>query len=306
MTVSSSARRRLLQALSAGAAALVAACSPLNVLNGLATADGSHRVGSLTYGDHPRHGLDVYAPDDGAALPAPVIVFFYGGNWNSGDRRDYGFVGEALAGQGFVVVIPDYRLYPEVRFPGFLQDGARAVRWTVDHIGEWGGDPRRVVLMGHSAGAYNAAMLALDRQWLAGAGVAPGTIRALVGLAGPYDFLPLQSPITRGVFGYPDTPISTQPIQFASAAAPPALLVTGETDGVVDPGNSSRLAMALRTRGAQAAVITYPGLGHRLLVGALATPLGFLAPVRDDVATFVKARTGSAPTRRADRTQQVP
>ncbi|MEP7207934.1 MAG: alpha/beta hydrolase [Casimicrobiaceae bacterium] len=306
MTVSPSMRRRVLQALSAGATSLVAACSPLGVLNGIATADGSHRVGSRPYGDHPRQVLDVYAPHDGGASPAPVIVFFYGGNWNSGDRRDYRFIGEALAGRGFVVVIPDYRLYPEVRFPAFLQDGARAVRWTIDHIGEWGGDPRRVVLMGHSAGAYNAAMLAFDRQWLAGAGVAPGTIRALVGLAGPYDFLPLQSSITRGVFGYPDTPLSTQPIQFATAAAPPSLLVTGANDGVVDPGNSSRLAAALRTHGANATVITYPGLGHRLLVGALATPLGFLAPVLEDVATFVNARTGAAPSRRADHARQAP
>ncbi len=273
---------------------LLQGCSPLALLNGWVPSSTYSVKTDVSYGPLARHQLDVYRP--GAAQGAvPVVVFFYGGNWDSGARADYLFVGEALAAQGYVVVVPDYRLYPEARYPDFLADCATAVQWVYQHITAYGGDPQRVFLMGHSAGAYNAAMLALNPAYLRAAGVDPRRVRGLIGLAGPYDFLPLTGAVTQAVFGFPDTPITTQPIHFASPAAPPALLVTGADDDVVNPGNSTRLAARLQQHGVPARVIVYPGMGHRMVLGALATPLrrwpGF-GPVIDDVAGFING--GSA------------
>ena len=278
-------RRSLLRSVVAAGAGLVAGCSPFALINGLAPAKTHRANRDLAYGPHPRHRLDLYRPSAGAA--APVAVFFYGGNWHTGNRGDYLFAGEALASRGIVAVVPDYRLYPEVRFPAFLEDCARAVAWTQANVAQFGGDPRRLVVVGHSAGAYNAAMLALDPAYLRAAGMAPGTLRGLVGLAGPYDFLPLQSEISRAVFGFPDTPAATQPINFVTAAAPPTLLASGANDQTVDPRNSARLAAQLRRNGVPVREIVYPRLGHSTLIGALAVPLRAIARVLDDVARFI-------------------
>jgi len=286
MSVSLSYRRRVLQAALAGGAGLLGGCSPLAVINGLTPADTFRANSGLSYGPESRHRLDVYQPRKPAGN-APVIVFFYGGNWESGDRSDYLFVGEALAARGYVAVVPDYRLYPAVRFPDFLHDCALAVRWALERVPEYGGDPSRLLLMGHSAGAYNAAMLALAPQYLRAVGADVRQIRGLIGLAGPYDFLPLIGPVPKAVFGFPDTPAYTQPINFAGDHAPPALLLTGSADDVVDPGNSRRLAARLLAHGAKVKEQVYPGLGHRTLIGAMAAPLRRLGPVLDDIAAFV-------------------
>ena len=284
-------RRTFLSGLAAAAAAPLAACSPLSVVNGWVPSDTYRARTGIAFGPEARHRLDVYVPTNLKPTSSghPVVVFFYGGNWTSGERASYLFAGEALAAKGWVAVVPDYRLYPEVRFPAFLDDCALAVRWTLDNIGDAGGDPRQVFLMGHSAGAYNAAMLALAPDYLHAAGVERDRVRGLIGLAGPYDFLPLLGNVTKAVFGFPDTPVTTQPIHFASASAPPALLVTGGKDDIVDPGNSHRLASRLRAQGGQAREIVYPELGHRTLVGALAAPFRSWAPVLDDVEAFVNA-----------------
>jgi acetyl esterase/lipase len=285
-------RRHYLRLTLAGGAALLQGCSPLALVNRWVPSSAFREQTGIAYGQNVRHQLDIYRSTN-TQVAAPVIVFFYGGNWNTGQRADYRFVGAALAAKGYVAVLPDYRLYPEVRYPEFLADSAQAVRWVFDHIAEFGGDVRNVFLMGHSAGAYNAAMLALNADYLRAAGVDARRVRGLIGLAGPYDFLPLIGPIAKAVFGFPDTPITTQPIQFASPAAPPAMLLTGERDDLVDPGNSTRLAARLQQHGVPARVIAYPGLGHRTLVGALAAPLRALGPVLDDVAGFVNQQSAA-------------
>lgn len=297
-------RSRLPQTLIAAAimlAALLAvgACAPLALINSLVPGDTYRAERDIAYGDLPRQRLDVYVP---AGLPAaqptgtpgaPIVVFFYGGGWTTGARADYRFAGEAFASRGYVTVIPDYRLHPEVRYPDFLDDCARAVAWVASNTARLGGDPKRIYLAGHSAGAYNAAMLAYAPEYLARAGVAPESIRGFVGLAGPYDFRPLTGAATRALFGYPDTPDATQPIHRVrrdGRPLPPALLLTAAEDSVVSPGNSARLAAALRAAGGSAREIAYPGLDHTRVVGALAAPLRGFAPVLEDIAGFLAAQ----------------
>lgn len=281
----------------AGATLLVVACTPLALINGLVPADTYAATRDLAYGENPRQRLDVYVPARPApagARAAPVIVFFYGGGWTSGARTDYLFAGEAFASRGFVAVVADYRLYPEVKFPQFLQDSAAAVAWATRNAAKFGGDPDRIFLAGHSAGAYNAAMLAYAPDYLARAGVEANAIRGLIGLAGPYDFLPVTASSTRAIFGFPDTPPETQPIHFVGRAPgmrlAPALLLTAPQDSTVSPGNSARLAARLRAAGGVATELSYPSLDHRRIVGALAAPLRDLAPVLDEIARFIEGQ----------------
>lgn len=296
----SPARRHALhRLLLAGGGTLVAgagigACAPLALINGLVPGDTHRQLHDLDYGVDPRQHLDVYLPAAASAAPRTMVLFFYGGAWTSGARADYRFAGEAFAAAGFVTAVPDYRLHPQVRYPDFIADCAAATAWMQRHAARFGGDPERIVLIGHSAGAYNAAMLAYAPHYLAHAGASARAVRGFVGLAGPYDFLPLGSAATRAIFGHPDTPPATQPIHHVRNAGsapglPPALLLTAIDDNVVAPGNSARLAAALRAAGSSAVEIAYPSLDHRRLVGALAAPLRHLAPVRDDILRFIAA-----------------
>ena len=265
---------------------LVAGCSPLAAFDAFVPKDGAGtRIASaIPYAAGPRHMLDVYAPRAGQERARPVVVFFYGGSWSSGTRSGYAFVGRALAAQGFVVVIPDYRLVPEVRYPAFVEDGAAAVRWTEAHAADYGGDPARIVLMGHSAGAYIAAMLAVDRRWL---GPNAKAIRGLVGLAGPYDFAPFDVPASRAAFGAWPRPAETQPVTWAGAGDPPALLLVGADDTTVRPRNSEALAAKLRAGGVSAELRSYAKLGHVGVLIALARPFRGKAPVLQDAGAFV-------------------
>ncbi|WP_269713304.1 alpha/beta hydrolase [Caulobacter sp. NIBR2454] len=274
----------------------LAGCSTLDAVNAIQPKGAVSVTRGQAYGDGPRQKIDIYTPRRMAA-PSAVVVFFYGGGWETGDRADYAFVGAALAARGYVVMVPDYRLYPQVKWPAFLQDSAEAVRWAKGHAGDYGGDPQRVVLMGHSAGAYNAAMLALDDQWLNAVGLDPARdIAALVGLAGPYDFLPLRSETLKAVFGPEPSRAATQPINQTAQGAPPTWLGTGDADKVVLPRNTERLAAKLRASGVPVETRLYPRLGHALMVGAFAIPFRFTAPVMKDVVAFLDAQT--APTTR--------
>ncbi|WP_010174044.1 alpha/beta hydrolase [Pseudomonas sp. PAMC 25886] len=283
---------KLLQVFTLAIAALLAACSPIKVLNALTPSSTFTKTSSIAYGDDPRQKLDIYRPV--TALPnAPVVVFFYGGSWNSGSRDDYGFVGEALASRGIVVVIADYRLYPQVRYPLFLQDGAQAVAWTHQHIAEYGADPGKLYVMGHSSGAYNAAMLALDPQWLAGVGLSPSVFKGWIGLAGPYDFLPIENRDVRPVFFYPDSPPDSQPINHVSASAPPSLLIASVDDNLVNPKrNTGGLANKLRAAGVSVEAFYFTRTSHATLVASMARPLRWLAPVLDRVTAFIKFTPG--------------
>jgi acetyl esterase/lipase len=278
--------------LAALAAMMASACSPLSVFSTLTPKDAARVEGrGSRYAAGPRGGIDVYAPPT-ADKPAPVAIFFYGGSWDSGRRQDYGWVGRALAAQGFLALVPDYRLYPEVLYPSFLADGAQAVRWAVDHAAALGGDPARIVLVGHSAGAYNAAMLALDPRYLKAAGVEARVIRGFAGLSGPYAFLPLDGPITRRTFGEAADLEATQPTAYARAAAPPAFLATGDKDTTVYPRNTRKLAAALRDKGASVEERHYAGLDHAGTVLALSRPFRGKSTLLADMTAFLKRCVG--------------
>lgn len=275
------------RSLLAGTALLLSACSALNTLNGL-TPQHTYRLQSnLPYGQDARQRLDIYRPlTQQHALP--VVVFFYGGSWSSGDRRDYAFVGEALAARGIITVVADYRLYPQVSYPDFLKDSAQAVAWTLQHISASGGDPQRLFLMGHSAGAYNTAMLALDTRWLAAFQVQTTQLKGWIGLAGPYDFLPIIDPVIQQAFHWPATPLDSQPVQHVRPLSPPALLLAGMNDTVVDPlRNTQRMAQTLQTLGVPVTTHLYPRINHGLMIGALAWPLRWTADVLDRITEFV-------------------
>ena len=272
------------------ALAALAACSPLTAINALVRTDTYRPTLDVAYGPLDRQKLDVYTPT--LAAPAagyPVVVFFYGGSWTSGERGEYKFMGEALAERGILAVVADYRLYPDVRYPEFLKDSALAVAWSLDNAARLGGDPKRVFVMGHSAGGYNAAMVALDPRWLAPTGHSAGELAAWIGLAGAYEFLPLEpgSP-ARPVFFHPDYPPNTQPIDDVTPASLRAFLAAPTDDKVVSPQRST-LAMAakLKAAGVPVELKTYGGISHALLAGAFARPLRGLAPVLDDVAVYV-------------------
>lgn len=259
-------------------------CSTLTLINLTSPSGRYERFADIAYGEHERHKLDFYRPKEREA--APIVVFFYGGGWRNGNREGYRFVASTLTGAGFAVAIPDYRLYPEVGFPEFVEDAAHAVAWVLENGGEHGGNGE-IYLMGHSAGAHIAALLAFDDGYLTAAGAPDAEIKGLVGLSGPYDFLPLDEGYLRSVFPEP-LRAQSQPINFVSPDAPPTLLIHGTDDSVVRPKNSENLALALTEAGVAVEFVRYPGVGHSRVVGALAPPLGFLGNTKEDTLRFLR------------------
>jgi acetyl esterase/lipase len=283
------ARRSLLAMLPA----LLTACSALDVLNATVPTDTYRQFTDLSYGNQTRQKLDVYLPGQPqaekalAAGGAPMVVFFYGGSWSSGNRADYRFVGEALAAQGIVTVVADYRLSPEVRYPVFLQDSALAMRWAFDNAQKYGADPSRVFVMGHSAGAYNAAMLALDKRWLGAVGLSPARLAGWIGLAGPYDFLPIGDRKTQVAFEWPNTPADSQALFHASSASPPALLLAPEKDSLVNTQRSTvGMAQRLKNSGVRVESQLYDTVSHITIVATMASVFRSRAPVLERVTAF--------------------
>lgn len=286
--------RRMLPTLLFVSVLGLAACSPLGTFNSLIPKDGGGQqvAQDISFGTLPRQTLDLYRPTQGSPdapqSELPIIVFIHGGSWQDGKKDGYSFVGRAIASRGFLVAVPNYRLVPQVRYPAFLEDNAAAVKWVIDNAKAYGGNPSKIVLVGHSAGAYNAAMLAVDPRWLGGE---RRNVKGFVGLAGPYDFLPLDGPVTQAAFGEEEKPETTQPIAFASADDPPVLLLHGAKDTTVEPANSKTLRDRLAQAGVDARVKVYPGLGHIEILTALSRPFRGKAPVLDDTAAFASEVT---------------
>ena len=284
-TLSAARSLRLQAVLLAGL--LLSACSPLALVNVLVPEDNHRSQTGIAYGSEARQKLDVFRPPAGQAEKA-VLVFFYGGSWKSGERGSYRFVGEAFASRGYVVVVPDYRLYPEVRFPAFVEDAALAVAWTRRNLGAGEGEDRPLVLMGHSAGAHIAALLALDPSYLAAAGLAPRSVSAWVGLAGPYAFDPFRFRGIRPIFETAASADQARPVTFARAGAPPALLLHGVSDGTVRRSNSRELAEALTRLSVPVRHVELPETGHIGILLSLAAPVGDPDLVIEPVQAFIE------------------
>ena len=262
------------------------ACAAGLVASRTRASAGDERASDIAYGKAPRQRLDVYAPENRPGAVRPVIVYFYGGSWQAGQRTDARGIARALAARGVVTVTPDYRVYPETIFPGFVDDAAAAVRWTRDHASQYGGDPRRIIVMGHSAGAHIAALLATDPRYLAAHGMSKASLAGMIGLAGPYAAIPPHEPHMADIF--PATLRGQAlPIDFISGNEPPMLLATGTADTVVDPRNSERFAEALRAHDDFVELKTYPGYGHGEIVDEISAARRAGSPVLADLGAFI-------------------
>lgn len=279
------------------AIALLAGCTPLiRVANLAVPRDGYRIVRDIAYGPDKRQAMDLYIPDR-PAPGAPVMLFFYGGSWESGSKDIYLALGQAFASKGILVAVADYRIYPAVRYPAFLEDCARAFAFLHAHAGGYGGNPKNLFVSGHSAGAYNAVMLAANPAYLHQAGADISQIRGVIGIAGPYDFLPLQDQDLMIIFGGDNRP-ETQPITYIDGKRPPMLLATGDADTVVDPGNSSRMAARLRKFGNTVDVKNYAGAGHIGIILSLAPGFRARTSLRQDILSFIETVTSAAPSGR--------
>ena len=267
--------------------ALIGACSPVPVLNLLVPRSGYSVRADLAYGGNPRQKLDLYIPD-GLNAPAPVMLFFYGGTWQSGTKDLYRALGQAFATKGIVVAVADYRLYPEAKYPDFLNDGAMALRFVHDHVAQYGGDPGRVFLSGHSAGAYIAVMLASDPAYLVNVHGELSWIRGVIGIAGPYDFLPLHRMDLIAIFGGPNR-TETQPISYIDGKRPPMFLAAGADDATVEPANTTRMAARLQGFGSEVETKIYPGVGHIGIILSLAPGFRGRTTLREDILQFIAA-----------------
>lgn len=276
--------------------ACVSGCTNLAFLAANAPTAFSHvdRHVNLAYGAEPRQKLDVYAPQK--AANQPVVIFWYGGSWQKGNKSNYRFVGNALAKLGFVAVLPDYRLYPQVKFPLFDEDGAHAVAWVEQHAQEFGGDPRRIVLMGHSAGGHTAAFLAFNHAFLERFGASSKNIVGLIGLSGPYVLVP-DSDALRAAFAAPFSDKDWQPIRFVDSQAPPTLLLHGLSDKEVLPRESIELRDALVRAHVRVEMHLFPHRGHDDTLAPFALVARWRAPVVKEVAAFVRSVSNRAAIR---------
>ncbi len=276
--------------------AAVMILSPLRVFNALVPVDrGVSRVAEgIAYGTSARQKLDIYRPQTQAS-DLPVLIFCYGGAWNTGDRALYDFVGRAFAARGFLTIVYDYRLVPEARFPAFIEDTAAVIAWAHGNAEKHGGSASMgLFLTGHSAGGYNVALAALDGRYLAAHDLQRSVVTGVATLAGPFDFLPLDDPDTIAAFGDNAEPTETQPVNAVNRQAPPFLLLTGDADSTVGPYNSRNLKRKLDAAGVPAQLVLYPGLGHADVLTALARPLRWRAPVLDDISRFFEGLQASA------------
>lgn len=283
------AKRSFLTIGVAGMASMMAACSTLRLFSTFTPKDGGVRkvAHDVAYGGGPRQTYDVYAPD--GAHDLPLIVFFYGGGWNSGAKGEYGWFAIALAAMGYVVAVPDYRVVPEGVYPIFLEDSAAAVKAIVAHAADYGANGRKLGLAGHSAGAYNAVMLALDPRYLGVDAAGNSPVVACVGISGPYDFYPFDVKESRDAFGQWKTPEETQPIHYARRTNTRFLLEQSRTDTIVGVHNAVNLDRKLEAAGTACTLKLYDGLSHTDTAAAFSVPFRGKGPLYADAKAFLKA-----------------
>jgi acetyl esterase/lipase len=277
-----------IHALTAGGfAALLSAWPPFGLINLLVPRSGYDLHRGLAYGSDPRQKLDIYVPQ-GLKAPAPVLLFFYGGAWHGGNRDNYRGFGQAFASAGIVTVVADYRLYPKVKYPDFVEDAAGALAWLHIHAGDYGGDSARIFVSGHSAGAYNAVMLASEPEFIQAKGGSLDWIKGVIGIAGPYNFLPMRDPAYVDMFHGANNPDS-MPVNHVTGRHPPMLLITGSQDATVAPRNSDDMAKKLENFASPVRVIRYPGIGHTGVILSLVPGFRGTTSLRQDMLDFIQS-----------------
>lgn len=290
-------RNVIFRAAALAVALLAGACSNMSLAQKiLVPATGFTVAADIAYGADPRQKLDIYTPRAGA--PKGTVLYLYGGSWKSGTKALYRFLGQALTGRGYQVVVADYRLYPAVRYPAFVEDGARALGWVKANIAAYGGRPDRLFLMGHSAGGYNAAMLAIDGSWLAPYGIKPGDLKGAVLLAPPLSFDPRKTESVADVFADTADIETARPVKLAAAgarAAPHFLLMHGTADDTVAVWNSENFAKAVNDAGGRATLKTYAGTGHLGVVTCFAWALRWRQSCLEDATGFMDKRLLETP-----------
>ncbi|MFI4919718.1 MAG: alpha/beta hydrolase [Legionellales bacterium] len=265
----------------------VCSCKAVDVLNLTIPRKGYSVFYDIAYGTQSRQNLDVYVPDKLDASHS-TIVFFYGGSWQFGNKNMYRFIGQAFASKGFISVIVNYRLYPEVYFPAFVEDGAKALKWVHKNIQNYGGDSNHVFLAGHSAGAHIAALLVTDKHYLQAQGGDSSWVKGMIGIAGPYDFLPFTDPKVKALFSKVSDE-QTQPINYIERGLPPFLLVTGAMDTGVFPKNTINFANQLRHFKVPVMEIIYPKIGHIGIILSLAAGFRYKVPLLEDITHFIES-----------------
>ena len=241
----------------------------------------------VAYGDLERQKLDLYLPAE-AKSDAPVLVFFYGGSWQEGAKGDLRETAESLVAAGMIVAAPDYRLYPQVAFPAFVEDCAAAVARVRAMLGKIDGR-HRLFIGGHSAGAFNAAMLAADKHYLADAGVPADAVAGYVLLSGPYEMgVPYLISPYREIFPA-GTGVRANVVDFIDGSEPPLLLMGVEADNVASPLDGIHLAGVVMKHGGRVVVATYKGSDHGATFRGLSHPD---SAVRKDLAAFIAAVSG--------------
>jgi acetyl esterase/lipase len=277
----------VLSLLVLGAAALTA-CNPAGPVNAAVNLSGLKVTRDLKYGPDARNVLDLYQPE-GNGANRPVVLFIHGGSWSSGSKAEYVFVGDSLARAGYVTAVMNYRLAPRHPYPDYVQDGAQALRWVQDNASKYGGNSTRLYVMGHSAGAFNAVELVDNERWLREAGVPIGNVRAVVGIAGPYDY-DFRQFRSRVAFPPGADPANVMPSRHVRADAPPHLLLVAANDGTVDPSNGLKMKAALEAKNIPLTFSVLPGLNHITIIGAMSRNLTFLGGTRKAVLDYLAAR----------------
>ena len=243
----------------------LAGCTPTQFVNSFVSPNLNAVTAS--YGPHPRHELDIYTVGESSR---GLLVFVHGGYWDEGDKSDYVFVANSFAERGYTVALVNYRLVPEVTFPDYVEDLARALTWlkTQEIYSDL-----PLFLMGHSAGAHIAALVAFDEQYLNEYGLSPDILEGFIGLAGPYNFLPLgpDDERSRAALGNPETYPQTQPVNFVEAKDPRSFLAVSLNDETVNPNNSLSFAEAIENAGGEVTLKKYNDLNHATIVGALSS-----------------------------------
>lgn len=267
------------------------ACSPTRALNAVVPSSSYTLVSDVPYiadGAHVRQTMDIYIPEQ-TSHKQNIVVFLYGGGWDDGDKADFEFIGQAFARLGYITVIPNYRLFPEVEFPAFINDAAAAVQAIPNHVPSactaLQANERGLILIGHSAGAHSAAMLLANPSYLGDS----LPINAFIGLSGPYD-LPLDHERVGEKFSQVEGN-EANPVVIISerkpSNLPPTLLLHGEADTIAKPTHSESFATELNALGVPTTFKLYPSRRHVALVASLASPLRFWTPAYEDIQVFL-------------------